>query len=76
MKKGELTQIKGLSINELNRKAKSLKLEIDNLVMDKNMKKLKSLKMIGKKRKDLAKVLTVIRQKELVEALGSEESKV
>jgi len=66
MKKNELTQIKTLDIKELKEKAKALKIEIGKLTMEKNMKKLKDLKTISKKRKDLAQVLTVIRQKQLL----------
>lgn len=75
MKRGELTQIKGLDLKDLRLKAKSIKDEIANLIMDKNMKKLKDLKIIFKKRKDLAKVLTIIRQKELLAELESKEEK-
>jgi len=39
------------------------------LVIDKNTNKLKDKKAIFKKRKDLAKVLTVLRQKELLNEL-------
>lgn len=70
MKKNDLTQIKGLDLKELRLKVKALKMEIAGLVMDKNMKKLKDLKKISKRRKDLAQVLTVIRQKELLQELG------
>lgn len=71
MKKNELTQLKGLDLNQLHLKAKSIKDEIANLVMDKNMKKLKDLKIIFKKRKDLAQVLTIMRQKQILEELES-----
>lgn len=73
MKKNELIQIKGLDIKELKVKEKTLKKEIANLVMDKNMKKIKDLKSVSKLRKNLAQVMTVIRQKEL---LGQLESRV
>ncbi|MBI2017499.1 50S ribosomal protein L29 [Candidatus Daviesbacteria bacterium] len=69
MKKKDLVQIKGLDIRELNTKAKALQKEIADLVMDKNMDKLKDLKTISKKRKDLAQILTVLRQKELLNQL-------
>lgn len=69
MKKNELNQAKGLSLNELREKAKSLRDEIANLILDKNIKKLKDLKMISKKRKDLAQVLTILRQKQLLTEL-------
>ena len=69
MKKNEFVIIKGLSLKELKMKAKDLKKEIANLSMDKNMKKLKDLKSISKKRKDLAQVLTVLNAKQLLEKL-------
>lgn len=71
MKKGELVEIKGLGIKELKEKAKVFNKEIADLVMDKNMKKLKNPKLISKKKKDLARVLTIIRQKELLAKLES-----
>lgn len=69
MKKNDFIQIKGLDIKELKIKALALKKEIADLVLDKNMKKLKDLKSVGKKKKDLAQVSTVIRQKELLAEL-------
>lgn len=69
MKKQELIQIKALGIKELKEKAKGLNLEISNLVLDKNMKKLKDLKMISKQRKNRAQILTIIRQKDLLQEL-------
>lgn len=71
MKKKELIQIKGLSIKELKDKVKALKKEIADLNMDKNMNKLKDLKMISKKRKEVAQVLTLVKQKELLTQLES-----
>ena len=75
MKKNELTQIKGLDFKELNLKVKTLKDEIANLILEKNMKKLKDLKKVAKKKKDLAQVLTVVRQKELLAKLEVKEEK-
>ncbi|MBI2040010.1 50S ribosomal protein L29 [Candidatus Microgenomates bacterium] len=71
MKKNELNLLKGLSIKELVKKANDLRKEISSLIIDKNMKKLKDTKSVFKKRKDLARVLTVIRQKQLLEELES-----
>ena len=70
MKKNDFVQIKGLDIKELMSKAKELKLEISNLVMDKNMKKTKDLKTVSKKRKDLAQVLTIARRIKLARQLN------
>ena len=69
MKKNEFVIIKGLSLKELSEKAKTFKKEIADLVMDKNMKKSKDLKLVSKKRKDLAQVLTVTSQKKLLAEL-------
>ncbi len=69
MKRQEFAAIKGLDIKELRLKLKTFKKEIADLTMDKNMKKLKDLKSIDKKRKELAQVLTVLNQKELLAKL-------
>lgn len=79
MKKTELIQIKGLDLKELKLKAGALRGEIANLTLDKNMKKLKDLKTIYRKKKDLARVLTMIGQKELLmelESISSQSSDV
>lgn len=73
MKKNEFVQIKGLDLKELRTKANGLREEVANLVLDKNMKKLKDKKSIFKKKKDLAQVLTVVRQKELLIELESKK---
>lgn len=66
MKRNELTQIKGLSLKELSDKVKTIRKEIEEKVLDKNRNKLKDFKIVSKKRKDLAQVLTVVRQKQLL----------
>ena len=73
MKRQEFIQIKGLDVKELKLKVTALSKEISDLTLDKNMKKIKDLKIVSKKKKELAQVLTVIRQKEL---LGQLESQV
>jgi len=75
MKKNELTQIKESDIKELGSKSKAIRIEIADLTLDKNMKKLKDLKTISKKRIDLAQILTIIRQKELLGELESKANK-
>lgn len=73
MKKNEFAQVKGLDIGQLKEKAKVLKKEIADLVIEKNMKKLKDLKMVYKKKKDLAKILTVVKQKEMLVQLETKK---
>lgn len=73
MKKTELNSLKGLSIKELVDKVKLAKAEIAEAVFDKNMKKLKDLKSVAKKRKDLARILTILQQKQLLKELESKK---
>lgn len=76
MKKQDFVQIKGLDLKELKVRAGTLKDEIANLILDKNMKKLKDLKKVSKKKKELSQVLTVINQKELLEELETKTVKL
>lgn len=71
MKKTEFAQIKGADNKELMLKAKTLREELANLVMDKNMKKLKDSRVVFKKRKELAQILTVLKQKQMLKELES-----
>ncbi len=73
MKKKEFIQIKGLDLKELKVRLKALKGELANLVMEKNMKKLKDLKMISKKKKEIAQILTLIKQKQLIAELEAKK---
>ena len=75
MKKNDFIQIKGLDIKELVTKAIALKKEMEGLVMEKNIKKLKDLKMISKKKKELAQVLTIMKQKQQLVELEAKKEK-
>lgn len=76
MKKNDFVQIKGLNIEELKAKVNVFKKDIADLVMDKNMKKLKDTNAVSKKRKDLAQVLTVLQQKVLLGILDTKKEVV
>lgn len=69
-------EIKILDIASLTQRAKTLKVEIGDLVMDKNMNKLKDLKSIFKKKKELARVLTVLSQKTMIGKLEANVEKI
>lgn len=75
MKKNDLLELKKLDIKSLAKKANDLQKEIANLVLERNTNSLKDVNAIGKKRIDLAQIMTVIRQKELLEILQTEEGK-
>lgn len=66
MRKNDLNEIKGLDEKALNAKAVELRQKVSDLIIDKNMNKMKDLKSIAKLRKDLARVLTILHQKELI----------
>lgn len=68
-------ELKVLDIAALVAKMKALKIEINDLILDKNMNKLKDLKVISKRKKELARVFTVLSQKEMITKLESNESK-
>jgi len=73
VKKTDLKAIKELTIKDLSVKAEVFRKELADLslaVLDKTNKG-KDVKLAFKKRKDLAQVLTVMRQKELVAGLES-----
>lgn len=78
MKRNDLTDTKALDIKTLKGKAKNLKEEIAEMVMQRNMSSLKDTKSISKRRKDLAQILTILTQKEylaLFEKVEGEEQK-
>lgn len=67
-------EIKVLDIEALVQKVKALKVDIGDLILDKNISKLKDLKSISKKKKELARVFTVLGQKMMIGKLESKES--
>lgn len=73
MKKNALNEIKKLEIAALKTRIKDAKKELLDLKFDQNLEKLKDKKKVYKKRKDVAQMLTILRQKEM---LGELEAKV
>lgn len=67
-------QIKNLDSRELIGRIKTTQVEIQDLVLDKNMNKLADHKAVFKKRKELALLHTILQQKQLINKL--EASKV
>lgn len=70
MKRNEFVALKGLEIKELMLKADGIRAEIADATMDKNRNILKDLKSIDKRRKDIAKILTLINQKMALEKIA------
>ncbi len=73
MKRSQLIEIKQLAVKEILTKVLVSKKELSDLILDKNMDKLKDKKVVAKKKKDIAQMLTIARQKQL---LGEIEASV
>jgi ribosomal protein L29 len=69
MRRNDFLEIKNLDNKTLLGKVMTLRGEISELVMDKNMSKLKDLRSIFKKKKEIAQILTVVKQKQLLEVM-------
>jgi ribosomal protein L29 len=69
MKKNDFADVKKLGIPEIKDRVDKTRTEIQKLVIDKNMGNMADRKSIFKKRKDLAQLLTVLTQKELLVTL-------
>lgn len=69
MKKTDLLDLKKLDIEVLRQKVSQERNELSNLIMDKKMSKLKDIKTVSKKRKTIAQLMTILRQKEIIKEL-------
>jgi ribosomal protein L29 len=67
--KFDMTTVKNMDTKSVLATAKQMRGDIADLMVDKNMNKLKDLKSINKKRKDLARVLTILNQKQVLAKL-------
>lgn len=75
MKRNDLNDLKKSDKKTLLSKAKSLRLEIKDLVIQLNMGNVKNYKSLKAKRRDLAQTLTVARQIEIIERLENQNAK-
>ena len=75
MKKSDFTQLKSMELSKLAQRAIITKKELAGLLMDRNSKKQKNVKVFRNTRKDLAQILTVLKQRQLLEELVKKEEK-
>ena len=75
MKKTDLKAVKNMEIKDLVKKIKESKGEMAGLFMAKSegAKGSKDVKAVHKKRKNIAQMMTILRQKELLNELQKEE---
>lgn len=69
MKRNELAEIKKIEITALRAKITKAQKEIADLILNKKINKIKNLKIIKSKRKEIAQMLTILKQRELVQQL-------
>ncbi|MGD0522983.1 MAG: hypothetical protein ABSA43_00260 [Candidatus Microgenomates bacterium] len=67
MKKKDLGELKAKSIADLSKLAGVKRTEVDKTLLEIGVQKEKNLKKAKNLKKDLAQILTLIREKELVE---------
>ncbi len=72
MKKNELAEIKKMDPKALLTKVKTSQGELLDLVMDRNMNKATNKKGAQNKRKEIAQMLTVLKQKQLISKIEEE----
>ncbi len=76
MKKKEFNDLKIKDINTLKKLAREKKLEADKKQMEIMGGKEKNLKATNNLRHDLAQILTVVREKEIIEMLGAKKEEI
>lgn len=69
MKKQALAEIKKIDIQALKGRMQHSGIELQKLVLDKSINKLTDVKTLRRKRKDIAQIATILRQKELLNQL-------
>ena len=65
MKKREVKDLFSKEVSELEKNLAQLKKDAAKLIIERRSKKNKNISLIGEKKKDIARILTVIRQKEI-----------
>jgi large subunit ribosomal protein L29 len=71
----KLKEITGKSIKELNELLKEKQAELFNINLENRQHKLKNTRSIFNTRKEIAKILTLIREKELANPANENEGK-
>lgn len=74
MKRNDLAEIKKIDIKSVIERIKKAQKEIAGLVIDKNTGKLANLRTIKNRRRDIAQMMTVVKQKQLLEKLEGSEN--
>lgn len=63
MRKNDLSEIKNMDTKGISAKLISARAELADLILDKNMKTQKDIKLVLKKRHQIAQMMTIMNQK-------------
>jgi len=69
MKKDELTKLRTRSISQLTKTVDDNKKKYGKIIAESKAAKKKDLKNVKKLRKDMAQILTIIKEKEIIQGL-------
>lgn len=75
MKKTDLAEVKKMEVSQIKSKLRHIILEAQKLKLDKAVNRLTDLKSISRKRKEIAQMFTILRQKELLAKLEDPNGK-
>ncbi len=74
MKRKDIEKLHQLSVQELREKLTQAKKELVDLRMSEGKEKIKDIKAMGKKRDEVARVMTILKEKEFLEGVRKEPS--
>ncbi len=74
MKRNDLNEAKLLDVKALQGRVSKLKQEVSDSVIDKNMNKMADKTSIRKKKIEIAQLMTILRQKQVLAMLEKGES--
>ena len=67
MKKKDVKDLFGSTVPELYKKMSGIILDLKKIQIDSSMGKLKNTNLIGSKKKDIARIKTVLKAKEIIQ---------
>jgi len=76
MKRKDIEKLHQLSVQELREKLTQAKKELVDLRMSEGKEKIKDIKAMGKKRDEVARVMTILKEKEFLKKVKEEDEKV
>ncbi len=71
MKNKDFAEFKKMESKDLTKKIAEARLELDKLIIQKNTGKLSDLKVISKKKREIARMATIVSQKMILARLES-----